>query len=69
MTSVSAGHIILTPIQPVGIGRPQQESNPGPSHQESSVLATELPCPPAEKAEENEEKEEREEEGQERVKG
>ena len=29
MTSVSAGHIILTPTQPVGSGRPQWESNPG----------------------------------------
>ena len=35
MTSVSAGHIILTPTQPVGSGRPQRESNPGPPHQES----------------------------------
>ena len=32
MTSVSAGHIILTPTQPVGSGRPQRESNPGPPH-------------------------------------
>ena len=46
MTSVSAGHIILTPTQPVGSGRPQQESNPGPPHQESRVLPTELPPPP-----------------------
>ena len=38
MTSVSAGHIILTPIQPVGSGRPQQESNPGPPHQKVSAL-------------------------------
>ena len=30
MTSVSAGHIIQTPTQPVGSGRPQRESNPGP---------------------------------------
>ena len=29
MTSVSAGHIILTPTQPVGSARPQRESNPG----------------------------------------
>ena len=28
MTSVSAGHIILTPTQPVGSGRSQCESNP-----------------------------------------
>ena len=26
MTSVSAGHIILTPTQPVGSGRPQREA-------------------------------------------
>ena len=39
MTSVSAGHIILTPTQPVGSGRPLRESNPGPP-------TTELPCPP-----------------------
>ena len=35
MTSVSAGHIILTPTQPVGSGRPQRGSNPGPPDQES----------------------------------
>ena len=35
MTSVSAGHIILIPTQPIGSGRPQRESNPGPPHQES----------------------------------
>ena len=29
-TSVSAGHIILTPTQPVGSRRPQRESNTGP---------------------------------------
>ena len=40
MTSVSllAGHIILTPTQPVGSGRPQWEPNPGPPHQESGAL-------------------------------
>ena len=38
MTSVSAGHIILTPTQPVGSGRSQRESNPGPPHQESRAL-------------------------------
>ena len=43
MTSVSAGHIILTPTQPVGSGRPQRESNPGPPHQESRALPTEPP--------------------------
>ena len=47
MTSVSAGHIILTPTQPVGSGRPQRELNPGPSHQESRTLPTELPRPPS----------------------
>ena len=41
MTSVSAGHIILTPTQPVGSGRPQRESNPEPPHQESRALPTE----------------------------
>ena len=46
MTSVSAGHVILTPTQPVGSGQPQQESNPGPPHQESRALPTELPPPP-----------------------
>ena len=43
MTFVSAGQIILTLIQPVGSGRPQRESNPGPPHQESRALPTELP--------------------------
>ena len=46
MTSVLAGHIILTPTQPIGSGRPQRESNPGPPHQESRALPTELPRPP-----------------------
>ena len=45
MTSVSAGHIILTPTQPVGSGWPQRESNPGPPHQELRTLPTELPRP------------------------
>ena len=45
MTSVSVGHIILTPTQPVGSGRPQWESNPGPPHQESRAVPTELPPP------------------------
>ena len=44
MTSVSVGHIILTPTQPVGSGRPQRESNLGP-HKESRALPTELPRP------------------------
>ena len=45
MTSVSAGHIILTPTQPVGSGRPQRGSNPGPPHPESRALPTELHPP------------------------
>ena len=45
MTSVSAGHIILTPTQPVGSGRAQGVSNPGAPHQESRALPTELPRP------------------------
>ena len=50
MISVSVGHIILTPTQPVGSGRPQQESNPRPPNQESRALPTELPpfLPPRE---------------------
>ena len=51
MTSVSAGHIILTPTQPVGSRWPQRESNPGPPHQESHALPTELPRPPTDKRE------------------
>ena len=43
MTSVKAGHILLTPTQPVGSGLPQRGSNPGPLHQESRALPTELP--------------------------
>ena len=46
MTSISAGHIILTPTQPVGSGRPQRGSNPRPPDQESRVLPTERPHPP-----------------------
>ena len=46
MTSISAGHIILTPTQPVGSKRPQRGSNPGPPDQESRALPTELPRPP-----------------------
>ena len=45
MTSISAGHIILTQTQLVGSGRPQRESNPGPPHQESRDIPTELPRP------------------------
>ena len=46
MTSVSAGHIILTPTQPVESGRPQRESNSGPPHQKLRALPTELLPPP-----------------------
>ena len=45
MTSISAGHIILTPTQPVGSGRPQRGSNPGPPDKESRALPTEQPHP------------------------
>ena len=45
MTSVSAGHIILATTQTERSGRPQRESNPGPPHQESHALPTELPTP------------------------
>ena len=45
MSPVSAGHIILTPTQPVGSGRPQRGSNPRPAHQESRALSTELRNP------------------------
>ena len=47
MTSVSAGHFILTPTQPVGSGRPQLGSNPGPPHRKSRALPTEFTAPPA----------------------
>ena len=43
MTFVSAGHIILTPIQPVGSGRSQRKSNAGRPHQKFCALPTELP--------------------------
>ena len=44
MTSVSAGHIILTTTQPIGRRRPQRESNPGPPLQmQSRALPTKLP--------------------------
>ena len=52
---MSAGHIIITPTQPVGSWRPQQESNQGLPHQESHALPTELPRPPEEEEEEEEE--------------
>ena len=66
MIYVSAGHIILTPFQPVWSGRPQRELNPAPPHQESRALPTELTPPPPpsfpEKGEYNEEEEEEDEE-------
>ena len=46
MTSVSAGHVILTTTKAVGSGRPQQEPNQGSLHQEPRALPTELPPPP-----------------------
>ena len=48
VNSVSAGHIIhvVTLTQPVGCGRPQRKSSPGPPHQESRALPTELPRHP-----------------------
>ena len=46
MTSVSAGHIILTPIQPIGSGRPQRESNPGPPYRELRSLPLSYHAPP-----------------------
>ena len=45
MTSISAGHIILTPTQQKGSGRPKRDSTPGPSHRESRAVPTELPRP------------------------
>ena len=46
MTSVSASHIILTQTQPVESGWLQPGLNPGPPHQGSPALSTELTCPP-----------------------
>ena len=60
MTSVSAGHIILTPTQPVGSGRPQRESNPGPPHQELRALP--LSYPPRKRERERDRQRERERE-------
>ena len=62
MTSISAGHIILTPTQPVGSGRPQRGSNTGPPDQESRALPTELPRPPRERERDRERETERERE-------
>ena len=42
LISVSAGHIILTPTQPVGSGRPQRESNQRPPQQKSRAPLTQL---------------------------
>ena len=36
---------LYTPTQPIGSERPQRESNPGPPHQESHALLTELHPP------------------------
>ena len=57
MTSVSAGHIMLTPTQPVGSRRPQRESKPGPPQQGSRALLTELPRPPKRERERERERE------------
>ena len=46
MTSVSAGHIILTPTQPVGSGRPHRRWNPRPPHTGSHALPPPPPPPP-----------------------
>ena len=46
MTSVSAGHIILTPTQSVGNPRLERGSNPRPRSQKSRALPTELPARP-----------------------
>ena len=45
LASVSVGHIILTPTQPIGSGQPQRGSNPIPPQQESRALPTKLPPP------------------------
>ena len=50
MTSVSAGHIILTPTQPVGSGRPEQGSNPRPPDVKWCALPIEPPRSAAETA-------------------
>ena len=42
MTSVSSGHIILTPTQPVSSLRPEQGSNLIPSGEKSGAVPTEL---------------------------
>ena len=61
MTSVPAGHIILTPTQPVKSGRPWRESNPGPPYQKSRALPTGLRRPRESKKEKERERgEERE---------
>ena len=43
MISVSVGHIIMTPIKPVGSGWPQRGSNPEPTHPELRAVPTEPP--------------------------
>ena len=44
MTSVSAGHIIVNPTQPVGSWRPAQGSNTKSLDKKSRALSTELLC-------------------------
>ena len=61
MTSISAGQIILTPIQPVGSGRPQRGSNLGPPDQESRAPPTELQKQEQEQNQEQEQEEEQQE--------
>ena len=48
---------MLTQTQPVGSGWPQRESNPGPPHQESHALPTELLRPPPPKKKKKKKKE------------
>ena len=60
MTSVSAGHIILTPTQPVGSGRPQRVSNSGPPHQESRALPQSYRAPQRETEREERDRERKE---------
>ena len=68
MTSVSAGHIILTLTQPVASGRPQRKSNPRPPHQDSRALPTELPRPRQRERERERERERKREREREREK-
>ena len=65
MTSVSAGHIVLTPTKPVGSEQQQRGSNPGSPQEEMRALPTEQPRPQEEEEEEEEEEQEQEQEEQE----